>query len=609
MRLLFFALLFASSAWAEPVMKVHIMTFAGGSFWEATNSQLVPVGNTGRYISEKTEPIITGGNCHDLLQSFQESPLKAMKRDGYIDAQTYDKLMDFQKLGIQADQLTMISLFSDLTAAEVKTIFGAGGVPPERLMNGPGRSPGITRVNRGALYIVRGFQLEQGEGRNLRVAPRALPWELDAKLPNGLTRRVDRAKLPYVVEVGRAHSESKPLPGDFRLAVQMATAVLAADAVTLKVNPKKLMVTGHFLDPQHTRLFTKFFPLRILNQSVLHQLENQGEIADSYLNLALPATRDEWNKHDNSLTFGSLEQYLKSYPVEKISEPAFRIQSLSATPLQGAEAQAVVREFATNMREDYDFEISGFAKARAPLMIRDHGTPFLGHKMVSSFSRRGFEMMKPNFMEGMNYIGGLPRSTEPDLFMVHWFEKLQAFHLDPSKTYIPGIYLANLDPQLAEKMGAMYPAALILSVADMIDKKIEAFGPQHFAYFMQTVNEQRVKQKLPVSPSVDAAGFFDLYPIFISSENPKLISVLKELGAKTVPSQAMAANFQSGPSRKDLNSVEIGVGIKPTQLYAIDGKKLRQLRELYHVFNVEARQRLSRGVHDQRQKLLYSGTF
>ncbi|MGE4132892.1 MAG: hypothetical protein AB7F86_14725 [Bdellovibrionales bacterium] len=595
-------------AGAEPALKASILTFDGSGFWEAIRTSL-KVSSDGLYQTEKIEPLFTAGNCENILQSFQRRPLEVMRENGYIDSSTYQKLMDFQKLGIRPPQLTLISLYSDLTATEVKEYF-PNGLPPERALNGDVRTPQLKRVNRGALYIVRGYELLGTKGKRPEVSARPLPWELDSHLPNGLTRRFDRKKNPYIVEIGRAHAEGKPLPGNFKTAAHLATAILAHDAEVLGITLQEMLITGHFLDAQHTRFFTKAFPLRPLNDQLMTTIEAAGGLNPTYLqDIELPKKREEWDRYADTVTIGTLERFLETFPIEQISSTAHSLMTYakSKVTLTGLQAQSLLHEYTTNMREHFAFHLEGIPDSPAPLTVYDYGTPFLGYRMLQTFLRRGFPY-DPHLLNGsLAQVQNLQRSPTPDLFMDRWLEKVHPLPTNSKGLLRAGWIVTNLDPKMTETpgIGGLYPAAVLLSLAAKVDHQIQSFSPERFKDFMDTINDNRAAKGRPQSSDISAVEFLDFFPIFIHTENAKLAALLGELGGKPEPTNAMALKFVSGPA----TSANISMEMRQSTMFKFDGKAIRQLRSLYHVLDHQAASRLRPSIHNSRLRLLQSGAF
>lgn len=599
---------------AEPAIQVQIMTFAKGTFWEATRTLLEPNPAQdreagGRYASTTTEPFFASGNCGDILQVSQLRPLEVMKQNGYIDELIFQKLMNFEKLGIQSEQVDFITQFSDLTPQQEREIFGPQGAPPSRVMGGvKGLKPGLRRISRGTIFIVRGYVLTEDANGKIVPKPAKMPWELAATTPKDLSRHVDRAKIPYVVELGRVHVE-EVLPGKLDLSMHFAASLLANQLHTLMIDPKEVLVTGNFLDAQHTRFFTRMFKMRLLTDDSLSEIEAGGRVPENYTDLSLPRGPDEWAQQRNTVCFTSAGHMQIKFPIEALSARAHKIQSLAPKPISGIEAQAVVRDYTTNMREDFDFVWESVGRARAPLMISDFGTPLIGYKMLATFLRRGFP-----YDESVNipveYLGRFQTWIAPDMFMSNWLEKLNYLPINPATGQLKAAtFVSNLDVELAKKMGVLYPAAVLLSVADHIEKRIEAFAPREYNDLRDEVNKARRAKGLPLVSKVEAEEFFETFPLYLGTEEKLLFGLIKELGGRAETSQAFRANFLSGPITSLTRNLNISVSLQPTTVYGFDGKKIRQLRELYHAINQNARQRLRKGLADTQTKLLNSGSL
>lgn len=604
------ALSFGAGADAVPEINQHVITFDNGNFYEATVSRSVPV--NGRYLTVKTQPTFTGGNCGDILQGHQTRPLNVMRDAGYISEKIHQKLSNFEKLGIAPESVTIISQTSDLTPQEEIEIFGPRGSPPDRVVKGRWElDPGKIRVTRGNIFIVRGYVLREDESGKLVPEKRDMPWELEA-LPQGITRKIDSKKIPYAIELGRLHAEGKPLAGNVKLLMQTVTAILANEMQILKVDPKKVLVTGHFLDAEHVRFITKAFHLRILNDEVLDQIEAAGRVTENYTDLPLPDTHDGWAKHTDTVCFTSAGHMLGKFPIENFSEKVAQLTRIAApVPLSGVAALAITREYLTNIREDFDFNIEPFGKSRAPLMVFDYGTPLLGYKMVSTLRKRGFEFNGPQMNQALDFLGRQDNAIAPDMFGYRWLERAMFLPMNRADGKLtPGMIVSNLDFHLFRKGAHMYLAAIILSIADLVDKRIDAFDPENFGFFLQSINEERTRRGLPKVATADAETFFDSYPLYLAARDINFqILLTHEMKGVSVKAPAMTAQFTSGPITGASQSFHMSAQMIEETIYGFDGAKLRKIRREYHAFNHEARKRLDKSSYEARLKLLQAGSF
>jgi len=122
----------ASGSTGDPLIHTAVMTFPTEDLWEARQNLLLNVGD-GHLRSEGPSPLYASGNCGDLLQNFQESRLKKMLADGYINQETFDTLMKLTQNGISATQLVLFTQYSDVTFKEARELFG-GSLPKDRSM-------------------------------------------------------------------------------------------------------------------------------------------------------------------------------------------------------------------------------------------------------------------------------------------------------------------------------------------------------------------------------------------------------------------------------------------------------------------------------------------
>ncbi len=417
------AFLRQSSATEIPI-NIRVINFGGSNFWQATDSHMVPTSD-GRYKTEKITSAQASRKCTDFLAGFQKRPLTVMKENGYITESTFLALNEKLKDDLDARQLLLVSLYSDITVAQAKDLFGDVGVPKSRILkefDDPVMGK-IIRVSRGTIHAVRGHIIGSDSAGKPTLDPKKIPWGLDNPLASGLERDFDRSKIKALVEIGRAHSESGPLPGNLKLAFHTLVTTLQSEFHFLKVDLNQVLLTAHFLDPQHVRFFTKAFPLRPLDAATQQALEDDldGTLAN-YLHIKLPQVRSEWNKLKDTVTFGSLAQAVKDFPASEISETAYQMARSSHGKLTGEQALHLVAEFMGFLRDDYDYVFNNI-KSKKPLMIRDLGSSTAALMMQKLTSQYGFQIQDPDYSGVKTWLETMNKNSEPDAFSEAWNDR------------------------------------------------------------------------------------------------------------------------------------------------------------------------------------------
>jgi hypothetical protein len=601
---------------AAPALQVRILAMGGDDLWEATETVLTPIApDSPLYQFTKVQSLVTAGNCGDLFQNFQARPLDVMNENGYVPDEMRERLLKLKDSGIKSKQLLLITLFSDITPAQASELFGPEGVPKGRLLKRIRNPSGeeLLRVSRGTVYAVRGYELI-GKGANgFQLSPLPVPWELGAPLPSGLTRPLDRTQVKALIEIGRVHAEKGALPGDFDLLMRTLMTTLENQHHALGLNPDEVVLSGHFLDPQHARFFTHSFPLRILTAELQAQLEaNPRELLSHYLELPLPKGSAQWKEHPDTVTFGSLAEAVRQFSPESISSLA--AESKSHGRLRGADALHLIRDFASTLQDRFTFVGPDESSARPPLVMLDWGTPLLKLKQNLVLRRYGFTSFEdPNFAFFKNRFQQTTLAAVPDFLLGPWQERSLFIPIaampgakNGAMEPIPSLMITNLDAQLAREYPQTYLSMVLRSVYDWLRAKFQSLPPEQYAEVLAFTNQQRKTHGLASLRELDHVSFLASFPLKVASSDDVINQQLADLGGVQSSAFKMGFHFPKGPVTT--SSVDLGFQGGAGVVYDFDGQRLMQIEQT-GPGEANARNRLRREMHTPWQSLLQSTYF
>ena len=598
--LLFAAWSFAAEAGEYPI-QVQTVSFGGTSYLQATETTLTP-NASGRFTSLKgAQATVRAGACKDALSDFQKRPLQVMRDRGYITQTMFESLSRDLPKTLDPRQFLLVTLFSDIPHSEALALFGGSTPESRRLMEWQDKQgKRWVRIGRGAIFAVRGQILHVGaQGKEeLRSAP--VPWELGNQLPSGLTRKIDRAKVPALIEIGRAFSEQGVLPGDIRLAVRTLALTVEKEFNILGIPPSQVLMSGHFLDSQHTRLFSSKFPLRPLSPELERELEENLIPALARIEEIPLPSMDEWKNYNDAVVVGSLQALMSGFKVEDLSEVAYQVGRLSQGKVTGASALHMVIDFFSWTREDFDYQPPGYRRSPHPIMLRDRGTVMPSDYLIAVLRKYGLIFGTPICNAVRDYVQALAFNPEPDSFMESWSDpchfirgtNMQCLRNDSV------LEVANLDTEAALAMPIRYLASVLLSITDLMRTRIEAISPEIRPLMVKWTNEKRATKGLPPIQRIDLTVYLESFGISLASVDPQVQTQLRNMGGKPIESTSIEIGLRNGNQGY--------FGIHPTYVFEFNLKQVREIERMFPDLTESARNRFSPGAHAKRLQLLQS---
>lgn len=620
---LLLAIYLPSLAWGERIatpLSMRLLTFPGGNFWEATETIVSPSGY-GTYINTNISTHFYGGNCGNLLQTFQQRPLEKYLQDKYIDQETFDILMEFESLGIKPQQLVLLSQFTDLTEAQARAIF-SGQLPEKRFTQLPpepqqlpdGRViqvPGKVRIWRGTLLATRGFEAYLNEDGKLAHRALKVPWELDKVLGSKLKRTFDRSQVPFLTEIGRIHMEKEGLAGNSQKAVNVLITYLANEARTMKVDFKDYLLSAHLLDPQHTRLMVAGYPLRILDTKWQSEIESNLDQAMTGYKARTNPRGPGWQEHPNTVVIGRMQEAFEELPLEKVSEVVRLLNKRTDGKLAGPQALHFYQDLTVFHRQLLDFYNTDFPKPSRPVSVRDFGTAFLEGRIAGALTRIG-QFKGDDATEDL--LRGFHVAGEPDSGSAVWDDRSIHAVLPPQallKTASPTgkvdaaktLQVGNWDQSLVTKYPKTYVAAVILAVADTMRHRFESLG-SNYQPVLDRMNAYRANLGKPTATSLDFQSFFETYPIVVTSKYPLVDEQAKALGGSPLSGMRFEFLFNHGPGTSGFN---VRTQQTPTTYYSFGVKELQILAEQFPQYSRQGRRNLRLNLNEMNLRMILSG--
>jgi hypothetical protein len=608
----------ASGLTTGPLIHTVVTRFPTENLWESTENHLRNVGD-GRLRSEGPTPWFHGGNCGNILENFQEAPLKKMLSDGYIDQKTFEILMTLTQQGISATQLVLFTQYSEMTRDEAEKIFG-GPIPKDRNM-GLSDSGGV-RIRRGTMYYIRGFEAVLGQRNPIAFKPLRVAWELvpsDGKWPSKLSRGFDRTKVPFLVEIGRAFSEKDILPGDTKGLARTLIPYLESEAWAQGIDPSRLVISGHFLDAQHTRFFTRAFPsLRPLRPDLQREMESDLKLSmEAYLQRPLPKDREAWQEYDDTVVVGSLAATAKDFPLSGISS---RYQQALTDQQFDSPSDTTATQFMRALQNlhvmmearVFDVVDGNGGVSEKPVHVADYGSPLLLGDSLGKLHAVGARVSLDNFEAWTeSYVpefGSLHMGTvgkwETDILLPVDIGN-EADILSGDFQPLPSFLVSNLDPNLLARDPKTYLTSVILAVAEEIERNLKSTlgDSQKFRLmYAQSIAQLTGRPKMM---SLTPADFFYNFPVVVALPSMRgYLDLAYLLGAAEHPGLRMQTEATTGPS----NTPEFKVNSQATV-------------ERFWKFDYQALQRLRAGsggrpplklrgeLHWIRARMAYSGMF
>jgi hypothetical protein len=596
---------------AEAPVLVQVLTFPGNHLWEGTESLVEPIDNEGHYRTRQAGSTISLGDCSNLLESFQRRPLTAMFEKGYITKDVFESL---QKLGERSKprQFTLITLFTAMTRDEALKTF-QGKIPEERIIRVNGLSepgqPEKIAISRGTLYAIEGQIIDISASRLHPLEIYDVAWEMD--LPKNLTRKMNRKNIRALVEIGRANSEKGDLGGDHLLAAKLLTAVLYNKYRILGIPPEEVIITAHALDSARGKLFLKGFPFRLLTPEIQIALESDPvAVLSNYMKTPLPQTHAEWRDLEDIVVYGSLAEFLKSFPLDQVSQAAYAIPKLPNVYLNSAKAldlKATVKEI---YREDFTYVYIDGTVARGPLMMRDRGSPLLENKARVIYEQNGIPFGSKQFYEVQNYtshMGGL----EPDLFLEGWIDPSYyvSAMITQTQTFPCVLDVSNLDSHLAIAHPYEYVASVVLSVEAHIQRQLDNLVMRAPILVLDSLNNSRKLIHQASVTELTSANYIEAFPIFVSSSDTLVQQQLKAIGGNPKPALVMYAKFDHANSNPGDPIFNIGFTETNVGYYEFSASAIAQIRKQYPQLINNAANRLKKDIHRQRLMLNNAVTF
>lgn len=473
------------------VVQLRFLSFPSNSLYTAVQTDLEP-GRRGRWRTQRVQLETLGGDsCKSLLSLFQDPPLEVMVRDGYISPELKAQLMRLLEQRFAPQQFVLMQVFSDYTWDQVLQRQREMGVSNDlrdsRIIE---RLPdGRLRVARGTLYAVKSYGLEVNARGELELAShRILPWELGAPLPTGLTRLWDAQKIPYRVEIGRAQIDPD-LPRDtLRSAVQAMARYLANEADTLQIPQNQIVRTVNSKDPDHARLFTGAFPLRLLTDGTVTEMERDiSRVEADYLGLPRPRGA-EWRAWPDSVTFGFLNRIVP--PLEDVSDFAAQLRAHLGWGLNGAQSRALLNGLAEASFRMLWVESENGRFRGNPILLRDLSSPFFLGRIRDTLSRVGISWGSAGAQSLEGFLSGYPGVMDQSALLAsagadgRMFLPVSAEEIFDSNGQIrkdanvgaptvqwndveamePFVVLQNLDPRAAREQPIEYLAGVLRAV-------------------------------------------------------------------------------------------------------------------------------------------------
>ncbi|HPI40773.1 MAG TPA: hypothetical protein PLJ21_08200 [Pseudobdellovibrionaceae bacterium] len=613
-----FLISFYQTLFALPEFPIHvqILNFGGTSHYQATETILSPSGSGNRYKTKNVSSAQRLGTCSSFFKSFQDHPLNIMKDNGYISAATLAQLQNQLPQQINARQLELFTAFSEIPKATVDELVRSGQISKDRIMGHTIGNPDLINVSRGTIYAVRGHILNLDPSQNITLIPQTLPWELGLSSPSNhnTIKPIDREKIKYLVEIGRAHTESGVLPGNLKLLIQMLFSTLNIEALKLKADPSEFLITAHFLDPQHVRYFTTQFPLRPLTPDLQVLLEKDPtETLSTYLSLPLPKGAKAWSNYKDIIAFGTLKAFTNSFDVTDISENAYRFSKLTGGLFDGYIGLDLLSEFPLLLRDDFYYTLPkdlGGTVTPFPIRIIDGGSTLGSVKANGLFKRFGIKLDTPLFKAAKSIFESNTINPLPDLFMGGWNEKNIFFDENfggSSNLFYQGLLISNLDLKLTTQYPIRYVTSVMLSVFDWIQQRISGarnngVSTENYHILLKYTNEHRVKNRLKPLSEITVDSFLESFPLAVGTKDRLLIEQLKTLGGKTQKAKLISGDFNDTPHKMSLS-----LNFSESEIFTFDALTLKEISKNFPEYLQQAKKRLQSSNLMTQQKLLQSG--
>ena len=622
-----FSTVHASTDKIPPPISYEIMTFPQGHYWETILTQIDPdlegreAQSEHRSLLRATDLTISRliSNEGDYLQQFQKLPLGEMLERGYINQAQYDQLFAWSQLGIKPEQVTLITLFSDMPRSEAekwikdedqrKLRFKMPSPRPKRVELGssqpmnnyrPDPQEKMVRVIRGTLFAIEGY-IAKDENNRLRFERRPVPWEKDSILASGLERRFNSKSGIQLIEIGRTMMFGGPLKGNLVEAVHVASAYLSNKSRALGLNPDRQLIAVHALEHRRASLFAKVFPFAsILTPELQGRIEADLEDALSWAKQNSRPTSEGLNRIKNCLLVCSLSQLKQALPPERISGSYHRLRENGGRTKSYEE----IIDFIWNSQipgEKFNFEYKNPSDLEAA-PIRQ-GSPVVVNHLVNlgwwspTVKWLFDEGVQPsNFEQAYNQLGGkLPIDALLDLNgalphnSMNLVLPLKTARQANGEVKIltggasdvqTGFIIKNIDPDLLKRFRAEYLAQIIIATF----KRQEGIRQQllkapHYELLLIAFNHARENLQLPPATSLSPDKYWETYPIFFAPESDEMRKTLLAIGGEIAPGYvARLDSPQGGPIESgELPNLELGINLKPWDLVRFSYQALARL--------------------------------
>lgn len=618
-------------AWAGPTggpALLHRVDIYRGTTWEVVQSFFEPT-ESGRHYMKNQEAHLSAGNCADLLQAFQARPLDAMEKDrGYVTPEMRRQFERLDQMGIKSSQVVTVNQYSELNEEEARTLFPDPVELEERTLR---KSPGKKRqISRGTMWFIRGFELDPAQLEaetpaplKPKIVPLPLLWEhKSAPLPFPLSRPVDRMKVRAVYEIGRSLSEGPQLPGDFKLMASLIAQVIAQEADVFNLDSQNVVLTSHTLRADRARLFALLFGTRLLNDSVVERMESDlSGFMTRHQDEPLPKGR-EWEKFENSVSYTSLAAAKERFPVEELSELAWRTAAASGGLIRGRKALEFWREFSGFFRRDLHFNHPDIGRSSRPLMVLRGSDAIFIEELMSLVDRFGvprIDLKDERTARPVQNLLNIWQSSvdvnfAPDLFLEEWYGRTVHLHpgfepdrnLPPRSLQAVAHLITNMDPELVNRVPRVYSAAVILGLWDMVDYEISQLSPFAFNILRYKLNEDREAKRLPGVHTVDAETFFDTYGLAVAPVDGNHAAELRQLGGKPTPGKAQVLSgnvLKSGYLDQLPNVIEFKLVDTQVTLFKFNSKEIAALKQMFPGLSNNARKALRNGYNKIKLRL------
>lgn len=193
-----------------------------------------------------------------LLDLNQTYPLQVMSRAAYLTAQMAEHQRELAR-GLQPAQVTFIEVTDRFSESDLRA---RKGVLPDQarqdaIEKGIEDYLGTLALPEAEAPVEKHYDLKVGSAWLISgqtpAGKAALPLEA------GLTLPIDRARYPFIWEIGRATQES---PEAFKDALKIATSVALQELAVLGGSLDDAYIFGHALDRVHAALYRRSYEMK-----------------------------------------------------------------------------------------------------------------------------------------------------------------------------------------------------------------------------------------------------------------------------------------------------------------------------------------------------------